>query len=152
MVDHFNHIEPELARRVAGGLGLPVPAPIPGWKNHGKVSPALSMLNGPKSTSLLSSALPSLPLPPHRLCEKYIDCFTRRSNKESSDFSGGRIQCTTSERAQGSTEGCWCHPRHRGSTPNQGYWKWRRYYYISLLFLLLLFFIHFLLHLFNFYI
>lgn len=47
-MDHFNHIEPELAKRVAEGLGLPVPSPIPGWKNHGKISPALSMLNTAK--------------------------------------------------------------------------------------------------------
>jgi catalase len=51
MMDHFNHIEPELAKRVAEGLGVPAPTPIPGWKNHGRVSTALSMLNGPKSTS-----------------------------------------------------------------------------------------------------
>lgn len=53
MVDHFNHVEPELAKRVAEGLGVPVPNPIAGWKNHGKSSAALSMLNSAKGIHFL---------------------------------------------------------------------------------------------------
>lgn len=57
MLDHFNHIEPELARRFAEGMGLPVPEPIPGWKNHGQTSPALSMLNTAKGVATRKVAI-----------------------------------------------------------------------------------------------
>lgn len=47
VIEHFNHVEPAFAKRVAAGLGLEPPSPIPGWKNHGQQSPALSMDDGP---------------------------------------------------------------------------------------------------------
>eukprot|EP01111_Echinosteliopsis_oligospora_P019168 TRINITY_DN911_c0_g1_i1.p1 TRINITY_DN911_c0_g1~~TRINITY_DN911_c0_g1_i1.p1 ORF type:complete len:727 (-),score=252.69 TRINITY_DN911_c0_g1_i1:79-2259(-) len=44
MLEHFNKIEPEIAKKVAEALGYPVPPPIPGWVNHGVVSLNLSMV------------------------------------------------------------------------------------------------------------
>ena len=49
MVDHFNHVDHDLARRVARGIGVPEPAQ-PARPNHGRSSPALSMENTVKGS------------------------------------------------------------------------------------------------------
>ncbi|MBD2310574.1 catalase [Desertifilum sp. FACHB-1129] len=48
MVDLFNQIDNELAKRVAKGIGIPEPQPVA--QNHGQSSPALSMENTVKDT------------------------------------------------------------------------------------------------------
>lgn len=53
----LNEVEPALAARVAEGLDLPVPKPIHGWKNHGLVSPALSMLHTLKTVKTKKVAI-----------------------------------------------------------------------------------------------
>lgn len=45
MLEHYNRVAPELAQRIAAGLGLPAPAPLEGWKNHGRASGAISQEN-----------------------------------------------------------------------------------------------------------
>ena len=49
MVDLFNHVDHELAKRVAKGIGVPAPSEEV-VKNHGRKSPALSMENTVKDT------------------------------------------------------------------------------------------------------
>jgi catalase len=49
MVDLFNHVDHELAKRVARGIGVPEPSEE-ARKNHGRSSPALSMENTVKDT------------------------------------------------------------------------------------------------------
>jgi catalase len=48
MLDRFNHVDHELAQRVAQGLGMPAPAEAV-TQNHGKKSPALSQENTAKT-------------------------------------------------------------------------------------------------------
>ena len=49
MVDLFNHVDHEFAKRIARGMGVPKPAEEV-VKNHGRSSPALSMENTVKDT------------------------------------------------------------------------------------------------------
>lgn len=49
MVEHFNHVDHEFAKRVAKGIGVPEPT-APAVQNHGRSSPALSMENTIKDT------------------------------------------------------------------------------------------------------
>ncbi len=48
MLDRFNHVDHDLAKRVAQGLGMPAPA-APVTQNHGQKSPALSQENTTKT-------------------------------------------------------------------------------------------------------
>lgn len=49
MVEHFNHVDHEFARRVAAGIGVD-PPDQPAGDNHGESSPAVSMDNTVKDT------------------------------------------------------------------------------------------------------
>ncbi|MDT0309708.1 catalase [Streptomyces sp. DSM 44917] len=49
MVEVLNHVDHELAREVAAGIGVPPPAG-PATRNHGRSSPALSMATGPSES------------------------------------------------------------------------------------------------------
>jgi catalase len=48
MLDRFNHVDHELAQRIAQGLGMPAPAEA-ATQNHGQKSPALSQENTAKT-------------------------------------------------------------------------------------------------------
>jgi catalase len=48
MLDRFNHVDHELAKRIAEGLGMPAPAEA-ATQNHGQKSPALSQENTAKT-------------------------------------------------------------------------------------------------------
>jgi catalase len=48
MLDRFNHVDHELAQRIAQGLGMPAPAEA-ATQNHGRKSPALSQENTAKT-------------------------------------------------------------------------------------------------------
>ncbi len=48
MLDRFNHVDHELAKRIAQGLGMPAPAEAV-TQNHGQKSPALSQENTAKT-------------------------------------------------------------------------------------------------------
>jgi catalase len=48
MLDRFNHVDHELAERIAQGLGMPAPAEA-ATQNHGQKSPALSQENTAKT-------------------------------------------------------------------------------------------------------
>jgi catalase len=50
MVERWNHVDHDLAVQVAEGLGINPPAPLDGWKNHGKSSPAVSQANTTKGS------------------------------------------------------------------------------------------------------
>lgn len=49
MLELFNHVDHQLAKRIAAGLGLPAPA-VEVMPNHGRASAALSMENTDKSS------------------------------------------------------------------------------------------------------
>jgi catalase len=49
VVEHLNHVDHDLATRVAEGIGVPPPEK-PAGDNHGRTSPALSQANAPADT------------------------------------------------------------------------------------------------------
>jgi catalase len=94
MLDRFNHVDHELAKRMAQGLGMPAPTEVV-TQNHGKKSPALSQENtaktvkGRKVAILAAEGVDGSPLMALKEALKAVDVTAEVVSKF-----GGTIKCS----------------------------------------------------------